>query len=82
MWLGGARGAGSRPSKGAGLIESFETERDLGTELTFKSDLFCVRAGEPIRLEIMWRTKAGRAEIANYVLGKLGNYGRAIKLLT
>jgi energy-coupling factor transporter ATP-binding protein EcfA2 len=64
-----------------GLIEAFETERDLGTELTFTSDLYCIRAGEPIRLEVMWRSTTGRAAIANYVLGKLGNYGRAIGLL-
>jgi hypothetical protein len=30
---------------------------------------------------LMWRTKAGRADIANCVLIKLGNYGRAIGLL-
>jgi hypothetical protein len=65
----------------AGLIESFETERDLGTDLTFVSDLFLVKGGEPIRVEVMWRTAAGRAQIANYVLGKLGNYGHAIGLL-
>ena len=64
-----------------GLIEGFETERDLGTELVFKSDLYCLRGGEPIRLEIMWRTTTSRAAIANYVLGKLGNYGKAIGLL-
>jgi DNA (cytosine-5)-methyltransferase 1 len=29
----------------------------------------------------MWRSKTGRADIANYVLAKLGNYGRAIGLL-
>jgi len=65
----------------AGLIESFETERSLGTELSFTSDVYCLRGGEPIRLEIMWRSTTGRATIANYVLMKLGNYGRAIGLL-
>lgn len=65
-----------------GLIDDFETEKDLGTELKFTSDLYCIRNGEPIRLEIMWRTDTGRAAIANYVLGKLGNYGRAIGLLS
>lgn len=65
-----------------GLIEEYETERDLGTDLKFTSDLYCLRSGEPIRLEIMWRSETGRAAIANYVLGKLGNYGRAIGLLT
>jgi hypothetical protein len=64
-----------------GLVEHFETERDLGTELTYTSDLYLLRDGEPIRLELMWRSSTGRADIANYVLGKLGSYGRAIKLL-
>jgi hypothetical protein len=40
-----------------------------------------MQAGEPIRLEVMWRGSTGRAAIANYALGKLGNYGRAIGLL-
>ena len=65
----------------AGLVDAFEAERDLGTELTYVSDLYLVKGGDPIRLEIMWRSKAGRADIANYVLGKLGNYGHAIGLL-
>jgi hypothetical protein len=64
-----------------GLVEAFETEKTLGTELVYASDLYVVQAGEPIRLEVMWRSKAGRADIANYVLMKLGNYGRAIGLL-
>jgi hypothetical protein len=64
-----------------GLVEEFETEKDLGTDLRFASDLACVRAGEPIRIEIMWRNTTSRAEIANYVLTKLGNYSRAIGLL-
>jgi hypothetical protein len=46
------------------------------------ADLYCLKSGEPIRIEVMWRTKAGRAEIANYVLTKLGNYGKAIGVLT
>lgn len=64
-----------------GLVESMEPERPLGTEQTFYSDLYVLKAGEPVRIELMWRTKAGRADIANYVLIKLGNYGRAIGLL-
>lgn len=65
----------------AGLIDSFETEIDLGTSLTYKSDLYCLQGATPIRLEVMWRQKTSRAEIANYVLGKLRNYGRAIGLI-
>jgi hypothetical protein len=64
-----------------GLIDTFEAEKTLGTELVYASDLFVMQAGVPIRFEIMWRTSAGRAQVANYVLGKLGSYGRAIGLL-
>jgi len=64
------------------LIKEFETERALGTVLKFASDLYCETiSGESIRIEFMWRTKTGRADIANYVLTKLGNYGKAIGLL-
>ncbi|MCW2992570.1 MAG: hypothetical protein JWQ18_65 [Conexibacter sp.] len=65
-----------------GLIESYQLEKDLGTELKFLSDIYLITsAGDRIRLEIMWRTQTSRAAISNYVLGKLGNYGRAIGLL-
>jgi hypothetical protein len=68
--------------KEIGVISEFDTERTLGTTLKFASDLYCVpEHGGPIRIEFMWRTKAGRADIANYVLTKLGNYGKAIGLL-
>jgi DNA (cytosine-5)-methyltransferase 1 len=62
-------------------VDSYETEHDLGTELRFASDLYMLRAGEPIRVEVMWRSNTGRAAIANYVLTKLWNYGRAIGYL-
>ncbi|MFD0691439.1 hypothetical protein [Actinomadura fibrosa] len=65
----------------SGLIESYETERNLGSDLTYYSDVYCMKAGSPIRLEMMWRARTGRATIANYVLGKLSNYGKAIGLL-
>lgn len=64
-----------------GLISAAETERSLGTVLDYKSDVYCTQLGAPLRLEMMWRAKTSRAEIANYVLGKLKNYGRAIGLL-
>lgn len=67
--------------KTTGLIDHFEWEKSLGTDIAISSDLYCVKDGEPIRLEIMWRSRCGRADIANYVLGKLGNYGKAIGLL-
>lgn len=65
----------------AGLVESYETEKQLGTQLRFDSDLYVMRGGQPIRLELMWRTTTSRAEIANYVLTKLGNYAKAIGLI-
>ena len=65
-----------------GLINSFETEIDfIGHGLSFKSDLVCQTATGPIRLEMMWRKNTSRAEISNYVLRKLYNYGRTIGLL-
>ena len=64
-----------------GFVSAFETEKDLGTEYVVKSDLQVVRADQPIRLEAMWRTRAGRADIANYVLTKLNLYGKAIGLM-
>ncbi|MGY1669100.1 hypothetical protein [Geodermatophilus sp. SYSU D00710] len=64
-----------------GLVSDPETEKSLGTALDYKSDIFCSHAGAPLRLEMMWRARTSRAEIANYVLGKLKNYGKAIGLL-
>jgi hypothetical protein len=63
------------------LIDDYELEKDLGTDLKFVTDIYVTKAGEPIRLEVMWRTSMSRAGIANYVLGKLGNYSKAIGLL-
>lgn len=65
----------------AQLIDDYETEKALGTDLKFASDLCVSRAGEPIRVEVMWRSATSRAEIANYALVKLRNYGRAIGFL-
>jgi len=55
---------------------------DLGTGLSRQTDLLCQtdKLGV-VRLEVIWRAKAGRADIANYTLGKLYDYGRAIGLL-
>lgn len=64
-----------------GFVESWEVEAELGTAYTVRSDLRVERAGESIRLEAMWRAKCGRADIANYVLSKLGLYSKAIGLL-
>ncbi|MBB5784262.1 hypothetical protein [Nonomuraea jabiensis] len=65
----------------AGLVEQFKIEHPLGADLSFFSDIYCIKEGAPIRLEFMWRTRTGRATIANYVLGKLNNYGKAIGLM-
>lgn len=64
-----------------GYIDSFVTEKDLGTDYVVRSDLQIARGDDRIRLEAMWRARAGRADIANYVLTKLGLYSRAIGLL-
>lgn len=62
-------------------IQEFGVEVELGTDLTYKSDLLVVQDAQSIRVEVMWRSTTGRAGIANYALGKLANYGRAIGLL-
>jgi hypothetical protein len=63
------------------LITDFVAEKDLGAMHKIVTDLFCVRQSGDIRLEVMWRLSTSRAEIANYVLKKLGTYGRATGLL-
>ncbi|CAC5345561.1 MULTISPECIES: hypothetical protein [Planktothrix] len=66
----------------SGLIDSYQTENEfIGNGLTFKSDITCQTNQGSIRLEIMWRKKTSQAEIANYVLTKLYNYGCAIGFL-
>ena len=66
----------------SGLSTEFETEIDIGSGLTRRTDILLKTVGlGPVRLEVMWRKKTSRAEIANYVLTKLHNYGRAIGFL-
>lgn len=60
------------------VIDSFTVEVNFGNGLTRRTDILCVKDGENIRLEIMWRKKTSRAEIANYTLTKVNNYARAI----
>lgn len=67
--------------KNARLVESFETERDFGKGLTRRTDLLCQSPIGPVRLEVMWRKRTSRAEIANYTLGKIYNYGKALGYL-
>jgi len=67
--------------KAIGVIDSYQLEQNIGTGLTRRTDILAHTSNGPIRLEMMWRKKTGRAEIANYVLSKLYNYGRAIGYL-
>lgn len=67
----------------ASYIKEFKTEYELNSEDSRYSDIYTTSAlglGD-IRLEVMWRKKATRADIANYVLIKLHAYGKALKLL-
>lgn len=65
----------------AGLCHSYKLEQNFGDGLKRRTDIVVETEAGPIRLEMMWRKKTGRAEIANYVLYKLYNYGRAIGYL-
>lgn len=63
------------------LIDSFKSEQDFGDGLTRRTDLLCETVIGVVRLEMMWRSRTSRAEIANYALVKLQNYGKAIGFL-
>ncbi|WP_152559557.1 hypothetical protein [Paenirhodobacter enshiensis] len=62
----------------AGLIESFNIEVPLSGAYSVRSDMLITGKFGKARIEMMWRTKTGRADIANYTLKKLENYGKAI----
>lgn len=63
--------------KTAGIIDHYVTENTkTGNGTSRRTDLYVERAGVGYQLEFMWRGKVGRADIANYVFGKLANYGR------
>jgi DNA (cytosine-5)-methyltransferase 1 len=47
-----------------------------------KTALACTKAQTNLRIELMWRKTASRAAIANYVLTKIHNYGKAMKYFT
>ncbi|MDW4528978.1 hypothetical protein R3398_21870 [Rossellomorea marisflavi] len=66
----------------AELISSFLLEQDLGDGLTRRTDILCDIGEGKVRIEMMWRSRTGRAEISNYVLTKLYNYGKAIEYLS
>ena len=65
----------------AKLIRSFTVEQDFGTGLTRRTDLLAETEIGAVRIELMWRKTTGRADIANYALTKVANYGRAIGFL-
>lgn len=65
----------------ANLISSYATEQDFGIGLVRRTDIYCQRADGPVRIEMMWRRRTSRAEIANYVLQKMFNYAKAIRFL-
>jgi DNA (cytosine-5)-methyltransferase 1 len=46
-----------------------------------RSDLLVKGKFGEARIEVMWRSKTGRAEISNYTLKKLEAYGKNIGLL-
>lgn len=68
--------------KDLGVITDYEVEQDFGAGMTRRTDIVATTPTSSIRLEMMWRRKTGRAEIANYVLSKLFNYGKAIGYLS
>ncbi|WP_133251119.1 hypothetical protein [Novacetimonas pomaceti] len=65
----------------ARFIESYKVEQDFGAGLTRRTDLLAEISVGRIRIEVMWRKRVGRADIANYTLTKLFNYGKAIGYL-
>ena len=65
----------------AGMIKSFEVEQDFGSGMTRRTDILAQTDSGPVRIELMWRRQTSRAEIANYTLTKLANYGKAVGYL-
>lgn len=63
------------------LAAAYELEKKIGSTIKFYTDIALERGSESVRVEVMWRKTTSRAEIANYVLVKLGNYAKAIGLL-
>lgn len=68
--------------KDLGAITDYSLEQDFGTGMTRRTDIVATSNSSTVRLELMWRRKTGRAEIANYILSKLFNYGKAIGYLS
>lgn len=68
----------ARALQAAGFIDSFQLEQDFGKGLTRRTDIVAQSALGRIRFEVMWRRRTSRAEIANYVLQKIWQYGQAL----
>ena len=66
----------------SGLIVSFTLEQDFGSGLTRRTDILCQTEFGELRIEVMWRKKTSRAEIANYTLTKVYNYAKAIGFMS
>jgi DNA (cytosine-5)-methyltransferase 1 len=62
----------------AGYISSYLVEQDFGRGLTRCTDVVADSDLGTIRLELMWRKRTSKAEIANYVLTKVWQYGQAL----
>ena len=67
--------------KKAGLVDAYKAEDGIGAAQKRSTDIFCTSGDTSIRLEFMWRSQVGVAAIAQYVLEKLYQYGKAIGYL-
>jgi hypothetical protein len=67
--------------RAANLIKSYEIESSLGGGYKIESDIVVECPLGKVRIEMMWRKRTGRADIANYTLKKLEAYGKAIGFL-
>ena len=64
-----------------GAINDYKLEENFGMGMVRRTDILCETNDIPVRLEMMWRKTTSQADIANYTLTKLYNYGKAIELL-
>lgn len=67
--------------KASGLVESYKLEQDFGTGMSRRTDILAATHTGFIRLEMMWRKETSKADMANYTLTKLFNYGKALGFL-
>ncbi len=67
--------------KASGLISDYTLEADFGHGLSRRTDISAITKAGSIRLEMMWRRETSKADMANYTLTKLFNYGKALGFL-